>query len=277
MANLRIVHDNLADTASSIQASNAALNLPVENLQNDSKLRAHRSVGTSVSFTLTWNTVQTVGAVALPACNLTSTATIQVRLFSDTGCTQLVSNSGAVIACPGWAPKLWNWPNPLNVNAFAYGGAAKTVVWFDAQPDTIQGCMVDLVDVDNPAGYIDCARLVVGPYWEPAYNADFGAEMGLVDTTTTERNAAGDLMADAGTVHESLSLSLSWMTPADRTALMALVRSVGTRRNFLVSLMPATPPSALERDHLIYGKRANAGVSIPYLEAYAHRLEVDGW
>lgn len=277
MPNLRIVYDNLADTASTLSASTAAAGMPAGNLLTDAKTRAHRSTGTSVGYTLTWSSVQTVGAAALPACNLTSSATIQVRLFSDTACTVLLADSGAYAACPDWTPKLWNWSQPLNVNAFAYGGAAKTVVWLPTQPATVRGCKIDLVDTSNPAGYIDCARLVVGPYWEPAYNADFGAEFTLVDTTTNERNAAGDLLADAGTVNEMASLSLSWMTPADRTALMALVRNVGTRRNFLLSLFPASPPSALEREHLIYGKRANAGVALPFLEAYSHRLEIQGW
>lgn len=170
MKNLIIIHDNAADRCTSLTASNTSGTLYASNMLNDLKGLAHRSTGTSVSYTLTWANPQSVGGVGLPATNLTAEATIRVRLYSDTTGTTLVADSGTKYACPGLNLGMWDWTQPLNANAFAYGGASKSAVWFETH-FSVRRCVIDLVDTANPAGYIDCSRLVVGAYWSPQYNA----------------------------------------------------------------------------------------------------------
>ena len=145
MPNLRLIHDNAADRATSLAASTTAGALVAAYLQNDFKGQAHRSTGTSMSYTLTWTAGETVGAVALPATNLSASATIRVRLYSDTGGTTLIADSGTVNACPGLNLGLWNWSLPINGNAFAFGGASKSAVWFSAHYFA-RRCVIDLVD-----------------------------------------------------------------------------------------------------------------------------------
>ena len=67
MPNLRLIHDNAADRATSIAASTTSGALVAAYLQNDFKGQVHRSTGTSVTYTLTWTAGETVGAVALVA------------------------------------------------------------------------------------------------------------------------------------------------------------------------------------------------------------------
>ena len=148
MPNLRLIHDNAADRATSLAASTTSGALVAANLQNDFKGQVHRSTGTSVSYTLTWTAGETVGAVALPATNLSASATVRVRLYSDTGGTTLIADSGTINACPGLNLGLWNWALPLNGNAFAFGGASKSAVWFDAHYFA-RRCVIDLVDTGN--------------------------------------------------------------------------------------------------------------------------------
>jgi hypothetical protein len=276
MTKLRIIHDNIADSTTSIAASTTAGALAAAYMQTDIKGQAHRSTGTSVSYTLTWSAAQTVGGVALPAINLTSAATIRARLYSDTACTALVSDSGTLTACPGLDIRVWGF-STLDVNAFSYGGAAKTALWFPTQPATIKGCIIDIVDTGNPAGYIDCARLVIGPYFEPTYNAEYGAQVGPRDMTTNTRSDAGDLVPDSSPQHEVMSLQLSNMSEADRIRLRAILFNVGTRRSFYLSVFSAPVPSALERDHSIYGKRENSLMSLDYFAHYGNQLSIESW
>ena len=76
MPNLRLIYDNVASSAT-LTASTTAGTLAASNMLTDVKSVVHRSTGTSVTYTMTWTANQTVGGVALPATNLTSTATIR--------------------------------------------------------------------------------------------------------------------------------------------------------------------------------------------------------
>ena len=81
MSNLRIIHANYADQATTLTASTTSGSLAASYMQTDLKGQAHRSTGTSVTYTLTWTNGVTLGAVALPATNLTAAATLRVRLY----------------------------------------------------------------------------------------------------------------------------------------------------------------------------------------------------
>lgn len=90
MPNLRIIYDNIADTAT-ITATSTSGSLSTSNLKKDIKGLVHRSIGNSVTYTLVWASARTIGGVALPATNLSATATIEVRLYSNSAATSLIS------------------------------------------------------------------------------------------------------------------------------------------------------------------------------------------
>jgi hypothetical protein len=273
--NLRIISANAADT-STLTASTTAGALAAANMLTDYKGQVHRSTGTSVTYTLTWAAAQSIGAVVLPACNLSASATIRVRLYSDTAGTTQIADSGTVSACPGLDLSWWG--GTVNANSFAYGALAKVAVWFASNYATARRCVIDLVDTSNAAGYIDCARLVVGAWWSPAYNASYGLQFDVQDTSEPARNDAGDLLSDRGVRFDTLSLDLKLMPEADRASLLNIVRAVGTSRNLLLSLLPANAAApAAERDCMVYGKRANAALSRDMPTAYSTKLEMEGW
>lgn len=276
MPNLRVIWDNAADRASTLTASTTAGALVASNMQTDIKGQVHRSTGTSVSYTLTWPGGETVGALGLPATNLTADATARMRLYSDTACTALLADSGTQYACPGNTLELWDWSEPLNANAFAYGGASKTGLWL-ASHYFAKGCIIDLADPGNPAGYIDCARLVVGRYRSPVWNASYGAEVDMPDTSVNVRNQAGDNQSDLGIRFDRMTLDLKLMPEADRAWLMSIIRSAGVSRNIFLSLLPNDAVPVAEQDHMIYGKRANRPLRFEAYQAYSNQVELEGW
>jgi hypothetical protein len=276
MPNLRIIHDNAADRATTLAASSTAGAYAVSRVQNDYKGQWHRSTDTSVTYTLTWDDGEQIGGLGLPASNLSADATARVRLYSDVAGANLIADSGAVYACPGEELGLWNWSQPINGNAFAYGGLAKSAVWFEEQYFA-KRCVIDLVDALNPAGYIDCARLVLGPYWQPQNNHDYGFVITAVDTSEAQRNDAGDNLSDAGTAHDELTFDLKYMPEADRAELMRILRRVGTSRNIFVSLLPNFSSPVAEQDHMGYFKRDNEGVTGEFYRSYSNRWTLKGW
>jgi hypothetical protein len=213
MSNLRIIYDNAVDVASSISASSTAAGFDIGNVRNDYKGKVHRSVGTSVTYTISWNGVnaEAIGAVVLPATNLSTDATIKVDMYSGvSGTGTLVYTSGTIYACPGLNIEDWDWNSPLNwndntnVNMFTFGKISKTAVWlvesnqFFSQK-VCRSITITLNDPNNPVGYIDCARIIAGAFWEPTFNVDKNSlNITNVDTSTTSRANSGDLLFDRG-------------------------------------------------------------------------------
>lgn len=276
MPNLRLIHINHADQATSLSAGSTAGSLVAAYMQTDRKGEAHRSVGTSVSYALTWTAGVSIGAVALPATNLGADALIRVRLYSDTARSVLLADSDTLAACPGLAPKPWTWTPAIDANAFAYGGASKVAVWFPASVAGVKGMTIDLSDPTNPAGFIDCARIVAGPWWAPQWNAEYGATTSVVDTSQNSRTDAGDLASDRAPMHQEISLKLPVLGEADRSQLMQIMRSNGVWKPVFISLMPAKGTAA-EQDYMLYGKRKPAAIEHPALARFSHTLELEGW
>lgn len=278
MPNMRIVYNNVANSASSITASTTSGSLTASNLLTELKGQVHRSTGTSVTYTVTWSENQKVGCVALPCTNLTATATMRVRLYSDVEATALVSDTGTKVAVPGFNldPKLW--PTARNANSFAYGGGVKAVRWMSPQRTNVRAVVIDLVDTNNPAGYIDSSRLVVGEYWSPTYNIQNGVQLEVVDNSQSSRRDSGDLVTDRSFVYDNLTFDFSLLTDSDKNTLTRIMRTVGTHDNIFVSLFPSDTSSITEHDSSIYGKRSsNSALTYQLYSYYAHQMQLTGW
>lgn len=274
MQNLKIIFDNVADSAT-VTASSTSASLVASNMQSDIKSKVHRSTGLSVTYTLTWTKDVSIGGVALPATNLSGDSTVRIRLYN--AANAVIADSATVPAAPGLNLGLWNWSQPINANTFAYGGVAKVSHFFENHYQA-RKCVIDLVDTAaNLAGYIDCSRLVVGAYWSPSINADWGASVSIVDTSTTERSEAGDLISDRGILHDRLTFDLGALKEVDRANLMLLIRKSGTARNIFINLLPGDESSIAEQDFMIYGKRANSNVRYDFVNRFSSSFEVEGW
>ena len=276
MPNLRIISANYADQATRLAASTTSGALAAALMQTDRKGEAHRSTGTSVTYTLTWTGGVSIGGVALPATNLTSAATMRVRLYDATSGGTLLLDTGTNTACPGLTAAPWTWTAVHNANAFAYGYASKAVAWF-ANTAGVKRAVIDLVDTGNPAGYIDCARVVCGPWWSPEWNAEYGCTTLVVDNTTNTRSDAGDLTSDRAPMHTEHTFNLPIITPADRSELMQIMRANGVWKPVFLSLMPSASSAAAEQDHMVFGKRKSSPISHPFFETYSHEMTLESW
>ena len=54
------------------------------------------------------------------------------------------------------------------------------------------------------------------------------------------------------------------------------VIGLGIWKPLFVSLLPRTG-TAIEQDHMIYGKRKNTPMDLPYFATFAHSMEIEGW
>ena len=274
MANLRIVYDNVADNAT-ITASSTAGALVAANLKTDYKSEIWRSTGISATLTLTWTTAQMLGVMSLPFCNFTSTATMRVRGYTEIADVTPAFDTTAVLCCPYQALGGWAWGAvPLGVNAFSYVGSAYATVWFPIA--AVKKLVVDLVDTANTSGYLEAGRAVTGSYWSPEINADYGASVAPIDSTTVSRNDAGDPVRVRGYKHRTVDLSLSEMSETDRLECYNLLVGNGLARPVFLSLYPEDEYPAREQSHQIYGLHKSLGqIAAPYFGRFSAPISIE--
>lgn len=275
MPNLRIVADNAADRCT-IAASTTSGLLAASNLLTDDKSTVWRATATSATLTGTTTVTETASCVHLPFCNLSPTATIRVRLYSDTAGTALVLDTNTLqpgaLACPAPARVPRGWTAALAASAYFNGGGAHGRIYFAST--SFKKYVVDIVDTSNLQGYIEAARLVIGTYWSPTYNAT-AAPLEVMDSTLLFVNGGGGQFADAGHIRRKLSIDMDNMPAADRATLVNV--SMSSRAYpILVDMFPESSDLSLQRDNLIYGRRADdSGIAVQYSIAYGTSIAVE--
>ncbi|OYO27870.1 hypothetical protein [Janthinobacterium sp. PC23-8] len=283
MTNLRILHDNAADRAVLTAASQAGALGPA-NLQRDAKGAVLRATGTAQTIVAAWPTQEAIACVALIFTNMTSSARMRVRGYARPADAIPVLDTGSIFPCPaavhgsfpwGVLPLGWNAYTPGGVNTWARGGGADGVAWFPSV--RVRKLVIDISAPQSPEGYLEISRLVAGNYWSPEYNAEYGAQLQLQDSSEDYRTAAGDLKTAVGTTSDKLNINLAHLTPMDRARLMRILRENGKGKAMLFSLFPENPDPLLEQDHMLYGKAGNLdAVATPYFETYSAPLQIEG-
>jgi len=282
MANVRIIYDDAAERTSNITAATSASGYDPLGLKTNTKSLAHRSSGTSITYTLTWTSDETINGIILPATNLSSASTISVVAKNSGGTAVYTHNSGtAVSACTNTT--LDYYPGIKNVNSFPYGGLSKTAIWFTTTPTTVRSLEITLNRGTNPTAnpaypsYIDCSRIVCGKYWEPEVGVDKdGLELTVNDTTQTSRSDTGDLYTDRGTIYDQLTFNMSILSKTDREELIKIFKWVGSYRNIAVSVFPEGN-TRNEQDYIIYGKRETSRISYLVNNYYSSSFSITGW
>lgn len=87
----------------------------------------------------------------------------------------------------------WGHPNLWTLKYTAEQAAAMRGAWVYAAPAAVQAryWRLEIDDTTNAAGYLDIARCVISPAFEPSLNAKLGAQFGLNTTTRYEESLGG--------------------------------------------------------------------------------------
>lgn len=274
MSNLRIVYDNASDRAT-ITASSTAGSLVVSNLQTDMKSKIWRSTSTTATLTVVFDQAEIVGCVALPFCSLTSEATIRVRGYTLATDPSPSLDTGVKLAAGGASFDALAWGSvPLGVNAYMYGSKTYGSIWFTQ--GTYEKLVIDIEDDVNPLGYIEASRLVIGAYWSPLKNAEYGVELNLIDNSRNERSDSGDLRTDRGIMYKTMSFDLSMMDYIDRNMLFNIVRNNGTYKPVFLSLTPEADDPTEEQIYQIYGKLpSQTSIRYQFINQFNSKIDIE--
>ena len=130
--------------------------------------------------------------------------------------------------------------------------------------------------------YIEASRLIVGKYWSPKYNTDYGLSNTIKDLSTHDRTDAGDLITKRGPRFSSLNFDLKWLDQSDRIQLTKILLGNGLPKPIFISLFPDNTDTGLvidyekERAHQCYGKLTQVpGVQYSTLDMYSTQIEIE--
>lgn len=278
MPNLRIVSDNALDRAATLVASTTSGLLAASNLLNDRKSMVWRAtVMTATTLTATWANGETLSCAALAHCNLSPTSTIRVQCYDATSAGVLLLDTNTLqpnaLACPAPARVPHGYTAAQAASAYANGGGAYARIWF-APTSGVKRMVVTITDSGNLQGYIEAARLIAGQYWSPTINAS-AAPMTPVDTTAIYYNDAGEQLAEAGTIRRKVSIDLNTMPEPDRAVAANMLMNSRAHPIFL-SIYPESAFPALERDHMVYGRRTkDSSIDVQNSITYGITQEVE--
>lgn len=273
MKTLRIISDNAANRAT-LAVPNTAPGLGAANLLTDIKGQVCRVLSGTVTITATWPSLETVGAVVIPASNLGPSSTIRVRAYADAAGTELLQDTGERWAAPGPIFANEDFTQPLNVNSFAFGVPPITACYL-SQHEAVRRIVIDIAD--PAAEFIDLSRLIIGRYFSPRYNPEYGQSDGVIDMSANSRAASGDIKTDAGPRAKRMSFNLALIANEDRAQVLHILQR-GIGKWLFISLLPGHVDAEKERDKSIYGKPSSPGAMSWGMYAYhSAGFEIEGF
>lgn len=291
MSNLKIITNNILGNGSTVTASSSAVTgTSLAYLYHDKKSYCYKSGSTtSVNFIVTFSGYKSIGAVVLPFCNLTASATIRVRLYTGTAPTHsgteavptitatgtTVYDSGTVLACPWSSSNVWS-PNAAvsGINTYAFGGGTYARCFM---PNTTCSSMsIEIIDSSQPSSYLEFSKMIVGEWWSPVYNTGFGMQAGHKISSSNQRVEAGDLVTTRGTMSRTLMFDLKYMIDTDRDTLLGIIRSHAVNKSIYVNLFPDDDDPGKEYTYQIYGKLTQLNsIQHSIFTIYASQVELE--
>jgi len=273
MANLRILYNNVADSAT-ITASTTASGFAASNVQNAQKTSVHRSAGGSATYTLTWTTAQAINGIALPATNLKGSDTILVQLFTESTDVTAVASVASTTACLGRGILLQSGATSTDYTQFSFGGATKTSVWFTSTY-SVKKVQITLTSIDG--SQIDCARIICGQYWEPTRQVDKGIELGFTDQSEVITTRSGNTYVDRKPIVETMNFQLQYLGEADRQQFMKIMRSWGSTGLVYVCVFPDNTNPELTQAYSIYGRLQANALQYQLFNYYSSGVQLTSW
>jgi hypothetical protein len=238
--NLRIVYDNKAT-----QIGGSATNLAL----ND-----YKSATTTAATTYTVTTTAISGPVCVMAMIAEDTGTSTLTVTAGSSTASSTDNSTSLI---NTAPTI------------GYGGVKYMAVYFPNLASTTSFTLT----FNTPE---KLSRVVIGNYWTPTYNTNYGITVGYTDASTHERLQSGDLYTVVGPRNKTLTFELQYLNEADKFRLFDIIRTRGKVTPIFVSAFPDDTDKEKEQMFQIYGKFSEVpGLSHTMYTMYASTITLE--
>lgn len=251
-ANLFIITRNVFDDAT-LSATSTAATFDVDNMKLDDKFQVWRSTDlTTQTIEADWGdgNSQTLSAVGVAFSNLSASASIRAKLYTDTLDVSPVLDTGWVtIDYAQIPPKGFS---TIGLVSFGYGGGTYASLLFDNTAAEKLEILFD--DGSNGDGYIEVSRIVAGLGFTPTLGATHGVDITRDDNTTAFRMDAGNSVVNRGTTPKVLNFALDRLEADDRKTMLEIINYVGESEPVFMSLYENSSSAAEKQSLTIYGR-----------------------
>jgi len=198
MANAIIAYQNRIDESTFAAYGSWEASLPLNNLKTRTLSKLARSTdatNASTKFRFSLAKARIIGTVAIINHNLSTNAQWRYRVYSDSGYTTLVYDSGLLEAWPTMPVGYFEWEDDgfWNMRTPEEDRELFTATTIHV-PSTVvidQYYQVEFFDDTNTDGYVQLGRVFVGKKYQPTINMALGASVGYESRTVIDEAISG--------------------------------------------------------------------------------------
>lgn len=245
MANMRAIFVNLIEDIRCVLSSSGSPVLPVDNVKNTNRedrwrIDANTNAGCEIYVNWGGDAVR-ASAAAFLRHNLDIDGTIRVIFYENDDLTGELWDSTALPALNAVALGDHDFGLiVLGAHEYSnYGGYTQTQIWADDEDGyVIKSAKIVFDNTTNVDGVIDLSRLILGHYYEFAYNPEEGLKFAIVTETTAVITEAGGRYTDGSVKYRRMALEFKYIEEADRVVLVEALFYVGSEKGFFVAVLP---------------------------------------
>lgn len=181
---------------------------------------------TGTTFTITTSSV--TGPIAVVALLTEAIGSVTMTVTGQTAVTEATTSS-------------------FTGQTSGYGGGKYIVSYFTLASGTTSFTVTFSTSVK-------VSKFIVGNYWSPKYNTNYGVQVGYEDATTYARLQSGDLYATIAPRNKTLQFDLQYMDESDKFYLFDIIKSVGKTKPMFISIFPGDSDQQKEQMYSIFGR-----------------------
>lgn len=248
---IRLAYRFPSDDKPFISYTSEAGNMLAKHLQKPYKSWRSTSLNDQI-FVIDLNGLQNIGVFCLYGHNLFFTAFFTIELYLNSELTNLVYSTTINAYTPlyGIGEGLLG-ITPLGGYSEQLGDKLPlSIVWIEKTVASF--AKITISDPENPAGYMQASRLVLGDYWQPNFNFTPGYASVIASSSEQITTADGGTFANRKAQQRKSTVSFKNLLPNEETEMFKLVTYVDKNKHVLVSAYPLEGTS-IEQLHNILG------------------------
>jgi hypothetical protein len=198
MSNTIIGYQNRIDAATFAAYGSWSATLPLSNIKNrqlGKKARSTNADNASTKLRFSLSQSRIIQSIAIVNHNLTNGATWRYRVYSDSGYTTLVYNSGILNVWPIMPFGTYEWEDDrfwdLQLSAEDAELFTKSIVYIPSTTMDASYYQIEFFDSTNAAGYVELGRIFIGAIYQPKLNMNLGASIGDETNTVIDTAISG--------------------------------------------------------------------------------------
>lgn len=280
MANTIIGYQNRIDAATFGAYGSWSTTLPLTNIKTRSlsrKARSTNAANSSTKLRFSLDSARVIGSVAIVNHNMQKNATWRYRVYSDSGYSTLLYDSGTINVWPLMPYGSYEWEDEnfwdLQLSDEEIALFTKTLTYV---PDTIasaQYYQIEFFDSTNTDGYVELGRIFVGSIYKPTLNMSLGASIGDETNTVVDVALSGAEFFDRRTSYRVAQFTLDHLTYNESIINGDIIKISGVDAE-VVYIYDDNTALDLHRRAFLGRLRALSPISQPYNTRYQTTYEI---